>query len=47
MLAAIGQQRGAQVAEDRITPFRKYFEEIQPGDSLLTRTPNANRGGHR
>ena len=38
MLAAIGQQwvRGAQVAEDRIHPFRKYFEEIQPGDSLLT-----------
>ncbi len=22
--------------EDRIHPFRKYFEEIQPGDSLLT-----------
>ena len=38
MLAAIGQQwvRGAQVVEDRIHPFRKYFEEIQPGDSLLT-----------
>ncbi|MCS5946508.1 hypothetical protein LNP25_22105 [Klebsiella variicola subsp. variicola] len=28
--------RGAQVSEDRIHPFRKYFEEIQPGDSLLT-----------
>ncbi len=28
--------RGAQVVEDRIHPFRKYFEEIQPGDSLLT-----------
>ncbi len=39
MLATIGQQwvRGAQVNEDRIHPFRKYFEEIQPGDSLLTR----------
>lgn len=38
MLATIGQQwvRGAQVSEDRIHPFRKYFEEIQPGDSLLT-----------
>ncbi|KNC95566.1 phenylacetic acid degradation bifunctional protein PaaZ [Trabulsiella odontotermitis] len=38
MLAAIGKQwvRGAQVAEDRIHPFRKYFEELQPGDSLLT-----------
>lgn len=35
MLATIGQQwvRGAQVNEDRIHPFRKYFEEIQPGDS--------------
>ncbi len=32
MLATIGQQwvRGAQVNEDRIHPFRKYFEEIQP-----------------
>lgn len=38
MLAAIGKQwvRGAQVNEDKIHPFRKYFEEIQPGDSLLT-----------
>ena len=38
MLATISQQwvRGAQVNEDRIHPFRKYFEEIQPGDSLLT-----------
>ena len=38
MLAAVGQQwvRGAQVQEDRIHPFRKYFEELQPGDSLLT-----------
>lgn len=38
MLAAIGKQwvRGASVTEDRVHPFRKYFEEIQPGDSLLT-----------
>lgn len=38
MLAAIGKQwvRGAQVLEDRIHPFRKYFEELQAGDSLLT-----------
>lgn len=38
MLATIGQQwvRGAEVSEDRVHPFRKYFEEIQPGDSLLT-----------
>ncbi|MGQ7191774.1 hypothetical protein ACUODJ_61325, partial [Escherichia sp. HC-CC] len=28
--------RGAKVEEDRIHPFRKYFEELQPGDSLLT-----------
>ncbi len=34
----IGKQwvRGAAVTEDRVHPFRKYFEEIQPGDSLLT-----------
>ena len=25
-----------KVEEDRIHPFRKYFEELQPGDSLLT-----------
>ena len=38
MLASIGKQwvRGAQVQEDRVHPFRKYFEELQPGDSLLT-----------
>ncbi|MBV8044909.1 phenylacetic acid degradation bifunctional protein PaaZ [Pluralibacter sp.] len=38
MLASIGKQwvRGAKVQEDRIHPFRKYFEELQPGDSLLT-----------
>ncbi len=38
MLAAVGNQwvRGAAVREDRVHPFRKYFEELQPGDSLLT-----------
>jgi oxepin-CoA hydrolase/3-oxo-5,6-dehydrosuberyl-CoA semialdehyde dehydrogenase len=38
MLASISKQwvRGAQVREDRVHPFRKYFEELQPGDSLLT-----------
>ena len=29
-------QRGAAVTEDVIHPFRKHFEEIQVGDSLLT-----------
>ena len=35
MLAAIGKQwvRGAEVQEDRVHPFRKYFEELQPGDA--------------
>lgn len=38
MLAAITQQwvRGAQVHEDAVHPFRKYFEQLQIGDSLLT-----------
>lgn len=38
MLSAItGEyQRGGKVQEDAIHPFRKYFEEIQIGDSLLT-----------
>jgi len=38
MLSAItGEyQRGAKVQEDAVHPFRKYFEEIQIGDSLLT-----------
>ncbi|WP_058910219.1 phenylacetic acid degradation bifunctional protein PaaZ [Entomohabitans teleogrylli] len=38
MLAAISQQwvRGAQVHEEALHPFRKYFEQLQPGDSLLT-----------
>lgn len=38
MLAAISKQwvQGANVTEDRVHPFRKYFEELQPGDSLLT-----------
>ena len=38
MLTAItGEyQRGAKVQEDVVHPFRKHFEEIQVGDSLLT-----------
>ncbi len=32
--STVGARR--PVNEDRIHPFRKYFEEIQPGDSLLT-----------
>ncbi len=38
MLGAItGEyQRGGKVQEDAIHPFRKHFEEIQIGDSLLT-----------
>ncbi len=38
MLAAIGQQwvRGAKVQEDQVHPFRKYFEQLKTGDSLLT-----------
>lgn len=29
-------QRGAKVKEDAVHPFRKHFEEIEIGDSLLT-----------
>jgi len=29
-------QRGAKVREEAMHPFRKYFEEIEVGDSLLT-----------
>lgn len=38
MLAAIGKEwvRGADVREEAVHPFRKHFEELQPGDSLLT-----------
>ncbi|MEJ6005385.1 phenylacetic acid degradation bifunctional protein PaaZ [Paucibacter sp. AS339] len=38
MLSAItGEyQRGGKVQEDAVHPFRKHFEEIQVGDSLLT-----------
>ncbi|MBT0721787.1 phenylacetic acid degradation bifunctional protein PaaZ [Rosenbergiella collisarenosi] len=38
MLATVGQQwvRGAKVQEEAIHPFRKYFEDLRPGDSLLT-----------
>lgn len=39
MLTAVSQQwvRGARVNEDSVHPFRKYFEELRIGDSLLTR----------
>ncbi|BDH46052.1 bifunctional aldehyde dehydrogenase/enoyl-CoA hydratase [Salmonella enterica subsp. enterica serovar Choleraesuis] len=38
MIAAISQQwvRGADVFEDAVHPFRKYFEQLRIGDSLLT-----------
>ncbi len=38
VLMAITNQyiRGAKTTEDRIHPFRKYFEELNIGDSLLT-----------
>ncbi|CDG19602.1 phenylacetic acid degradation bifunctional protein PaaZ [Xenorhabdus doucetiae] len=38
MLAAIGREwvRGAKVKEEPIHPFRKYFEQIDIGESLLT-----------
>ncbi|QTL39990.1 phenylacetic acid degradation bifunctional protein PaaZ [Xenorhabdus budapestensis] len=38
MLAAIGREwvRGAKVKEDPVHPFRKYFEQIEIGESLLT-----------
>ncbi|CCW32780.1 phenylacetic acid degradation bifunctional protein PaaZ [Xenorhabdus nematophila] len=38
MLAAIGREwvRGAKVKEDPIHPFRKYFEQLEIGESLLT-----------
>ncbi len=38
MLAAIGRQwvAGARVNESQIHPFRKVFEDLLPGDSLLT-----------
>jgi oxepin-CoA hydrolase/3-oxo-5,6-dehydrosuberyl-CoA semialdehyde dehydrogenase len=38
MLAAVTGEyvRGAAVRESEIHPFRKHFEDIQPGDSLLT-----------
>ncbi|MBI6547741.1 phenylacetic acid degradation bifunctional protein PaaZ [Xenorhabdus lircayensis] len=38
MLAAIGREwvRGAKVKEDPIHPFRKYFEQLVIGESLLT-----------
>lgn len=38
MLAAISREwvRGADVVEDQVHPFRKYFEQLQIGESLLT-----------
>ncbi|MFV0549640.1 MAG: phenylacetic acid degradation bifunctional protein PaaZ [Limnobaculum xujianqingii] len=38
MLAAIGREwvRGAQVIEDPVHPFRKHFEDLSIGESLLT-----------
>lgn len=38
MLAAIGREwvRGATVVEEQVHPFRKYFEQLQIGESLLT-----------
>jgi oxepin-CoA hydrolase/3-oxo-5,6-dehydrosuberyl-CoA semialdehyde dehydrogenase len=38
MLAAVTGEhvRGAQVRESEVHPFRKHFEELQVGDSLLT-----------
>ena len=38
MLAAVTREhvRGAKVQESEVHPFRKYFEDLQIGDSLLT-----------
>ncbi|WP_199061895.1 phenylacetic acid degradation bifunctional protein PaaZ [Serratia sp. ASV30] len=38
MLAAISREwvRGADVVEEQVHPFRKYFEQLQIGESLLT-----------
>lgn len=38
MLAAIGREwvRGADVVEEQVHPFRKYFEQLAIGESLLT-----------
>lgn len=38
MLTAIGREwvRGARTLEGQCHPFRKYFEELVPGESLLT-----------
>lgn len=38
MLAAISREwvRGANVVEEQVHPFRKYFEQLQIGESLLT-----------
>ncbi len=46
MLAAISKQwvRGAKVEEDRIHPFRKYFEELQPVRQPVDSPPHNDRG---
>ncbi|AFZ68174.1 phenylacetic acid degradation bifunctional protein PaaZ [Deinococcus peraridilitoris] len=37
LMALTGEYvRGAQVSEDAVHPFRKHFEQLQVGDSLLT-----------
>ena len=38
MLSAVTHEyiRGAAVNESEVHPFRRYFDELQPGDSLLT-----------
>ncbi|MEG2114519.1 MAG: phenylacetic acid degradation bifunctional protein PaaZ [Hafnia sp.] len=38
MLASIGREwvRGASVIEEQVHPFRKYFEQLSIGESLLT-----------
>lgn len=38
MLAAIGNEwvRGARITKDAVHPFRKYFEQLEIGESLLT-----------
>ena len=49
MLAAVTGEyvRGAQVQESDVHPFRKHFEDLQVGDSLLTHRRTVERGRHR
>ncbi|MFI8415822.1 phenylacetic acid degradation bifunctional protein PaaZ [Serratia sp. NPDC078593] len=44
MLAAIGKEwiRGAALVEEPIHPFRKYFEQLQIGESLLSARRTVN-----